>query len=365
MGCYAKKPFPEINRTMVKSIGVGEETRRVMDAPTSFNNLPCNRIRGRLYIIRISYVGGVSATALAEDVPLVLEALERCLHRGASDARAELKDLCLREHSQGVVYSLAHDFIRSALAVHRAKPFLKIPIAAQDDAKEILDEGSVIIPTLMPSVGDFPQYVVVCFLRTFDLLLDTDVLAHHEAALVQQQQGDQTAHPSVAVIERMDAQEIADEYGDQDQRIHHVPCKGLPIACAYCLHCLRCLERFERSESGEGRSVRMRLVDIVLGVLELPPEGLVGIRKQIPVQLQDDGALERDMLVAFVDSFQHITVADDLLFVTGPRRRPILQQLPHPCVRGPDALDPVRAVGALDLRYLDQPLQLDRLLPEI
>ena len=109
----------------------------------------------------------------------------------------------------------------------------------------------------------------------------------------------------------------------------------------------------------------MRLVDIVLGVLELPPEGLVGIRKQIPVQLQDDGALERDMLVALVDSFPHITVADDLLFVTGPRRRPILQQLPHPCVRGPDALDPVRAVGALDLRYLDQPLQLARRLPEI
>ena len=228
-------------------------------------------------MIRVAQIGCVPSVSLAQDIPIFLEALERGFHRGTSDARAALKDLSLRERSQCIVHSIAHNLIRSAFTIHRAKPLLKIPITAQDDAKEILDEGSVIVLPLMPSAGDLPQYIVVCILRTLDLLFDAEVLAHHEAALVQQQCGKKSAHPSIAAIERMDAQEIADEYGDQDQRIHHLPIKGIPITCADRIDSPRCLERFERSESGgEGVTIGMGLVEVILGVLELPPKCQIG-----------------------------------------------------------------------------------------
>jgi hypothetical protein len=76
---------------------------------------------------------------LAEDIPLVLEPLERSLHRGTSDARTELKDLCLGEHSQGIVHWFPRDLMRGARVVNRTETVLKVPIAVQDDAEEILD----------------------------------------------------------------------------------------------------------------------------------------------------------------------------------------------------------------------------------
>ena len=110
----------------------------LMDSPMSLINLPQNPSRGRLYMIRILHVGGAPASALAEDIPLFLEALERSLHRGTSDARTELKNLSFGEYPQGILHSLAHDLIRSTLAIHRTEPVLKVTITAQDDAKVCL-----------------------------------------------------------------------------------------------------------------------------------------------------------------------------------------------------------------------------------
>lgn len=155
-------------------------------------------------MIWIPYVGGAPATALAENEAFFLEALERGLHRRAADARTELENLGLGENSQSVSDSSSYDFIWGALAINRTEPILEVPIAVQDNTKKILDEGDVIILTLMPPPGDFPQHIVVRIFGLLDLLLDADVLAHKETALVQQQRGKQPAHPSIAVIERMD-----------------------------------------------------------------------------------------------------------------------------------------------------------------
>ncbi len=59
----------------------GEGAGIAMNFLTSFNDLPWNHFYGRLGMIRIPYVGCVSASALAEDIPLILEPLERGLHR--------------------------------------------------------------------------------------------------------------------------------------------------------------------------------------------------------------------------------------------------------------------------------------------
>ena len=151
-------------------------------------------------MIWIPYVGGVPATALAEYEAFFLELLECGLHRRATDARTELEDLGLGENSQSVSDNSSYDFIRGTLAINRTESFLKVPIAVQDDTKEILDEGNIIILTLMPPNGDFPQHIVVHILGLLDLLLDADVLAHKETALVQQQRGKQPAHPSLLSI---------------------------------------------------------------------------------------------------------------------------------------------------------------------
>ena len=49
--------------------------------------------------------------------------------------------------------------------------------------------------------------------------LDADVLAHNESGAVQEEKRQKTAHAAVSVIERVDAEEVQDEYRHQDQRI--------------------------------------------------------------------------------------------------------------------------------------------------
>lgn len=116
---------------------------------------------------------------------------------------AKPENLGLGEYSKGVINSFSHDLIWAALAVDRAQPALKIPITVQDNPKKVLDEGCVIIRTLMPSAGDLPQYIVIRILRPHNLLLDTDILADDESTLVQEQRSEQPAHTSIAVIEWM------------------------------------------------------------------------------------------------------------------------------------------------------------------
>lgn len=49
--------------------------------------------------------------------------------------------------------------------------------------------------------------------------LDADVLAHNESGAVQEEKRQKAAHAAVSVIERVDAEEVQDEYRHQDQRI--------------------------------------------------------------------------------------------------------------------------------------------------
>ncbi|MPN52369.1 hypothetical protein SDC9_200030 [bioreactor metagenome] len=75
----------------------------------------------------------------------------------------------------------------------------------------------------------------------------------------------------------MDAEKVANEYRDQYQRIDYLIIKCLPITCTDCIHRHRCLKRLKRSESGEGTSIGMGLVDIILRVLVLTTEGLARV----------------------------------------------------------------------------------------
>lgn len=49
--------------------------------------------------------------------------------------------------------------------------------------------------------------------------LDADVLSHNESGAVQEEKRQKAAHAAVSVIERVDAEEVQDEYWHQDQRI--------------------------------------------------------------------------------------------------------------------------------------------------
>ena len=68
----------------------------------------------------------------------------------------------------------------------------------------------------MPFIAGSLECLVVFVLGFGNLHFNADVLAYIVSILIKHQQSQLTAHSAVAVVEGMDAQEIADEAGNQD-----------------------------------------------------------------------------------------------------------------------------------------------------
>ena len=68
------------------------------------------------------------------------------------------------------------------------------------------------------------------------------------------------------------------------------------------------------------------------------------------MQLQDHGRRDGNRVVRLVDRREDVAVAEDLAFVPVAGRRLLRDELAQALVGRVDALDPVRGVGALDLR---------------
>lgn len=198
-----------------------------------------------------------------------------------------------------------------------------------------------------------------------DLRLQRNIPADLESASIQQQRRHQSGHATVAVDERVDAQKVVDEAGDQQQRVRLALANGAIVRITQIGHGLRRFIRREGREESEGLALRRGGADIVLHVLERATEGAVRVAEHDLVQLEDVIRRQRDILEVIVDRVQRVAVSRDLLFIAAAGRGLFAHELTQACFRSADALDGVGGLRALHLGYLDQLFHLLRLPLEI
>ena len=74
--------------------------------------------------------------------------------------------------------------------------------------------------SLVPPHRTSAQGVVVSFVVILDNLFQADIPPHFISGPVEEQQGEEAGHSTVSIDERMDAEEIENVCGDQQQRIN-------------------------------------------------------------------------------------------------------------------------------------------------
>jgi len=75
------------------------------------------------------------------------------------------------------------------------------------------------MPGLVPPLGRLEKGFVVRIPSFLDHLLETHIATHSVPGPVEEQQGEQSRHPAIAIEKRVDAQEVHDVRPDQEQRV--------------------------------------------------------------------------------------------------------------------------------------------------
>ena len=285
------------------------------------------------------------------------------LHRRCAHGGAELGDLRLGELADPRPDGVANGI--EGGGGDQGHALLEIPVRRDDRAQQVLDKGHGVVLTVVPSALRRLQSVVIVFLRLGDLCLQRNIPPDLKPAPIQQQRRQQPGHAAVAVDERVDAQKVVDEAGDQQQRVRLTLADGAIVRVAQIGHGLRRFIRREGRKEGEGLTLRRDGADKVLHVLERAPEGAVRMAEHDLVQLQDIVRRQRNVLEVVMDRVQRVAVSRDLLFVAAAGRGFFAHELTQARFRGADALDGVGRLRTLHLGYLDQLLHLLRLPLEI
>ena len=93
-------------------------------------------------------------------------------------------------------------------ALHLTGPFLELAVRGLEDKKDIVDVRPGIVRAVVPVAGAFFQCLVIPFFVLFDHPFQADVAADFKPQMVTLQEKQQPRDSSVAVAERMDAEEI-------------------------------------------------------------------------------------------------------------------------------------------------------------
>ena len=198
------------------------------------------------------------------------------------------------------------------------------------------------------------QSLIIGFLGVGDQLLDTDIFAHDITGAIQEQQCQKSAHAAVAIIERMDAEKVQNEHGNQQQRVEFCIPHCLLKSIAQCRYGFRRFPCWDRLKPNNPLTIRQFLGDYIIGVLEAAADGLAAELVQIPMKLQNDGGLRRDIVVTLVDCGQHIAVTGDLFLAAGLRHSLVADNFLEAIIRRNDALDTVGCLGTLNFCNLQQ-----------
>ena len=192
---------------------------------------------------------------------------------------------------------------------------------------------------------------------------DANILPDLISVLVKQKKRQQTAHPSVSVIERMNAQKIMDEYRYYQKRINLVSFRHFFVLLTYCINARFCFKRFCRHESNELRSICMCFLDIILSYLILPSKTRIRILHQIPMELKYNVSCNRDESMPFMNCIQDITVSCYLFLASAFWKSLLFYNLSKTRTGSNNSLYSVRRFYRLHLCYFDKTLQLNGFLP--
>ena len=291
--------------------------------------------------------------------------LQRVFCGSLFDGRAQLQDVRLGKLSELVQRCFANNIVRGHFLADNTDPILKIPIGRKDRMQQISDERGGVFGTVIPAILTGAERVIIQLFALGDLTLKRDVFADHIAGAIEQQCRQQAAHTAIAVIERMDAEEVMDKGRDQDQRIDLLRVDDAVVALANAIDRPGCLKRRERRKDHIAIAVCVHSADIILCVLEIAADALFGIPVEIAVQLQDVVGVQRDIRIIFVDRVQHIPVTENLFFIPVAGSCFIGTELLQARACRADAFDLVGCLGAPDDRDLNKSVELCQMLLEI
>ena len=215
-----------------------------------------NRSIGGLFL----NIGRSPAGSCLLDVSGGQEIGQGALDGGEADVRAGLRDLLFGNLARSALDNGLDALWLGYFAITKVlNTVLKFIVGLDNDAKHILEEWEIIVPVLVPVLGAGLQSLVIGILALFDEHLDTDVLAHDESCAVQEKERQEAAHATVSVIERVDAEEVQDEYRHQKKRIVGAGLDGLVVSGAEVPHGIGRLEGRDRAEADCFRAVGVLL----------------------------------------------------------------------------------------------------------
>ena len=262
-------------------------------------------------------------------------------------------DLALGDLAEVVLDDLPHPVgLGKSLGGQQLDPAFKIPVRRRQNAQHIGDKGGIVIGPLMPVVRTLLQGLVIGFFGVGNQLFDADIFAHDIARAVQEQQCQEPAHAAITVIEGVDAEKVQNENWNQQQRIKLRVLHGRPEGVAQRRDSPRRFPRGDGPEADDLLTVRQFFGNHVVRIFEAAADGLAAELIQIPMKLQNNRRLRRNIIVAFVNGRQHITITGNLLFAASLGHGFLPDNFPQPIIRGDDALDAVGCLGALDSRNL-------------
>lgn len=175
-----------------------------------------NRSIGGLFL----YIGRSPAGSCLLDVTGGKKVGQGALDGGEANVRAGLGYLLLGDLARSALDDGLDALRLGYLAITKVlNTVLEFIIGLNHDPQHVLEEGKIVVSVLVPVLGTGLQRFIIGVLALLDEHLDADVLSHNESGAVQEEKRQKAAHAAVSVIERVDAEEVQDEYRHQDQRI--------------------------------------------------------------------------------------------------------------------------------------------------
>ena len=194
------------------------------------------------------------------------------------------------------------------------------------------------------------QSLVIGFLGIGDQFLNTDIFANDIAGAVQEQQCQEPAHAAIPVIEGVDAEKIQNEDGNQQQRVEFSILHSRFKRAAQRRNSRRRFPRRNRLKPDNLLTVRQFFGNHVIRIFEAAADGLTAVFVQIPVKLQNDRWLWRNIVMAFMNRCKHIAVSGNLFFTASFWHCFITHDFLQSVIRGDNSLDAVRRLCALNFR---------------
>ena len=194
----------------------------------------------------------------------------------------------------------------------------KLSVCRHDYPEQIPHKRKVIVLVFVPAFGTRLKCFVICLLAVGNKPFKTDILSDRVTRTVKQKECEKSAHSSVAVAERVNAEKIKNNHRKKDKLVDlRIRACGV-IGVTKVFQRVRCFPRRNRAEANMLISVDVGLCDHVIGCFISPADRRTGKFIQIAMQLKDKVRPQRNIVITFVYYGKNVSVAGDLFFASVP-----------------------------------------------